>query len=153
MKTWKRTASQRNLRGMFIPFAISIVIFVLVPAPGFGEDPKTGIGLDDFDKAAVRELRSVAAGAALALNVYMSDRVTDMLVWSEVSGPLKKGLTEPKAGVDATRALAQCLKISGVYEAITLLDKNGLCLASAPEGLVNENFADNKAFKGAVQGN
>jgi methyl-accepting chemotaxis protein len=44
------------------------------------------------------------------------------------------------------------LKNSGAYEAILLIDKAGVCLASAPAGLVNQNFSDNEAFKGAIKG-
>lgn len=44
------------------------------------------------------------------------------------------------------------MKASGAYDAILLLDKTGACLASAPEGFVNEGFSNDEAFKGAVKG-
>jgi methyl-accepting chemotaxis protein len=152
MKKLKNSLAQRNLRNMLATFSIGTLIVLLAAAPGYCESPKTEIPLDDFDKAAVRELRSIADATAQTLNVYMNDRVTDMLIWSEVSGSLRDGLTAPEARGDANRALEKCLKISGAYEAILLLDKSGVCVASAPVGLIGQNFADNEAFKGAVNG-
>lgn len=152
MKKPKHGAVQPNLRNMPLTFYVSLIIVLLTSATGCCGDAKKEIALDDFDKMAVRELRSIADATALTLNVYMNDRVTDMLVWSEVSGALRDALTAPEAPADANRALEKCLKLSGAYEAILLLDKSGDCVASAPEGLVNQNFSDNEAFKGAANG-
>jgi methyl-accepting chemotaxis protein len=82
----------------------------------------------------------------------MNARVTDMLVGSKLGGPLRDALTMPEARADANRILEEWLKISGAYEAILLVDKAGVCLASAPAGLVNQDFSENEAFKGAIKG-
>ena len=58
----------------------------------------------------------------------------------------------PEARADANRILEEWLKTSGAYEAILLVDKAGVCLASAPAGLVNQEFSDDEAFKGAIKG-
>jgi len=75
-----------------------------------------------------------------------------MLVCSKVGGPLRDALAMPEARADANRILEEWLKSSGAYEAILLVDKAGVCLASAPAGLVNQNFSDDEAFKGAIKG-
>ena len=125
---------------------------LLAAAVGYGQGPETDAALDDFDKAAVGELQTIADGASTILNVYMDARVTDMLVCSKVSGRLRDALTMPEARADANRILEEWLKISGAYEAILLVDKAGVCLASAPAGLVNQDFSDDEAFKGAIKG-
>jgi len=44
------------------------------------------------------------------------------------------------------------LKASAAYEAILLLDKRGICLASAPEGLADKDFSSDTTFSGALKG-
>ncbi len=152
MKWPKKRVLRGNLRSRLLTFSIGIAMILLTAAPAYCQDRKTEIALDDFDKAAVRQLRGIAEATAQTLNLYMNDKVTDLLIWSEVSGALRDALTAPEARPDANRALEKCLKLSGAYEAILLLDKSGVCVASAPDGLINKNFADNEAFKGAANG-
>jgi methyl-accepting chemotaxis protein len=152
VKKPKKSVAQRSMRRMLLALSIGIVVMLLAAAAGYGRGPETGVSLDDFDKAAVRELQSIADGAAQLLNVYMDARVTDMLVCSKVSGDLRDALAMPEARTDANRILDDWLHTSGAYEAILLVDKTGVCLASAPAGLVNQNFSDDEAFKGAING-
>jgi len=148
----KKSVARGNRRSMFLPLCIGITIMLLAAAIGYGQGPGSDVALDDFDKAAVREVRSIAEGAAQLLNVYMDARVNDMLVCSKVSGRLRDALTTSEARADANRILEEWFKISGAYEAITLVDKAGVCLASAPAGLLNQDFSDHEAFKGAIKG-
>jgi methyl-accepting chemotaxis protein len=152
MKKGKKSVAHGNQQSIFLSLCIGIVIMLLASAVGHGQGPEKGAALDDFDKAAVRELQTIAASASAMLNVYMDARITDMLVCSKVSERLRDALTMPEARADANRILDEWLKTSGAYEAIVLLDKSGVCLASAPAGLVNQDFSDDEAFKGAIKG-
>lgn len=102
--------------------------------------------------AAFRELRGIAAAAADVLNVYMDARITDMLMCSTVCEGLEKALNSADQRGNANRNLEMCLKLSGAYDAIVLLDKKGVCVASAPESLVGRHFSGDAAFKGADTG-
>jgi hypothetical protein len=48
--------------------------------------------------------------------------------------------------------LEDWLRISGVYEAILLVDKGGAVVVSAPSGLVTGDIRDDKTVKGATKG-
>ena len=139
---------QGNVRSRIVLLFLGIVI-LCAALPGCGLNRT---GPDEAEKAAMRELQGAAVGAAMLLDLYMDARVTDMLVGSSTCRSLREALTSTEARPDANRALEDWLKISGAYEAILLLDKAGICLASAPAGLVNHDFSDDSAFKGAVKG-
>jgi hypothetical protein len=113
---------------------------------------RSASGVDESETAAMREVRELAGAAALLLNVYMDARVTEMLIGSKLGGPLQDALTMPETRPDANAILEDWLKVAVAYEAILLLDKNGICLASAPAGLVNRDFSNDEAFQGAVKG-
>ena len=84
MKDPKKSVGRGNRRSMILPVCIGITIMLLAATVGYGQGPKSDVALDDFDKAAVRELQTIAAAASAMLNVYMDARVTDMLVCSKV---------------------------------------------------------------------
>jgi hypothetical protein len=83
MKDPKKSVPRSNLRSLLVTLCIGITIMLHASAVGYGQGPVSDAALDDFDKAAVRELRSIADGAGQLLNVYMDARVTDMLVCSK----------------------------------------------------------------------
>jgi methyl-accepting chemotaxis protein len=152
MKNRRQKVSQGNLSTRRLPFCIGITVMVLAIATGFARAAEKEPVLDDFDKLAVRELQSVAAVTGQLLNVYMDARITDMLVAATVNERLKMGLTTPEARGDANRILEAWLKTSGAYDAILLVDKTGACVAAAPAGLMNLDFSQDQAFKGAIGG-
>jgi len=100
----------------------------------------------------MREVQEIAVVTANLINVYMDARVTDMLVFSKTCGSLREALTSDEARVEATHALEGCLKLSGAYEAILLIDNSSVCVASAPAGLVGKDVSSEKAFDGAAKG-
>jgi Cache domain len=152
MKTRKKREVVGNLLRRILPFCIGIAIVALSSVAGFGQQVQVRGGLDDFDKAAVQTLQAIATGIFRDLNVYMDARVTEMLVCPALSESFKEALAKPEMRADANRKLEKWLKTSGAYEAILVLDKAGTCLASAPAGLVNQDFSSNSAFQGAVGG-
>lgn len=132
---------------------VGITIVLATSAAGFAQStspdaPRLGI----LQRMAMRELQGIAYSAANILNVYMDARVTDMLVCCSTMDALKDALVKPETREDACRILEAWLKASGNYDALLLLDKNGLCVAAAPETLVNRDFSDDKVFKEAAKG-
>lgn len=119
---------------------------------GCGQNTATGERPHDYKKAAIREVSEIAAVTATLINVYMDARVTDMLVFSKTCVRLRTALTSHEERAEASRILGEWLKISGAYEAIMLLNENGVCVASAPDGLVGRDFSGERAFDGAVKG-
>jgi methyl-accepting chemotaxis protein len=150
MKQRKGSPIQGHLRCRIFPFAMAVAMFLVIAIAGC--NPESGSGLHGSETAAMREVRELAGAAAVLVDEYMDSRVTEMLVGCKLGGPLKDALTISEARTDASSILEEWLKISRGYEAILLLDKNGVCLASAPAGLVNRNFSDGEAFQGAVKG-
>jgi hypothetical protein len=93
-----------SLKKGILPFGIAIAILLMTVIGGCSQSPS---GLDDSEKAAMREVGEIAAVAATLLNVYMDARVTDMLVGSKLGGPLKDALTKPEARADANAILKE----------------------------------------------
>lgn len=125
---------------------------VVIVSSGCYQSTRTDSGPAPGDESAIRETRNIAAVASSLVNVYMDARVTDTLVCSAICDRLREAVTSPEAREGANRTLGDWLKASGAYDAILLLDKKGVCLACAPEGLVNQDFSGDKAFQGAVTG-
>jgi|GEM_PF-3373839 len=148
MKKRSGSAVQPRARSRSLRYFIGIILLLTAVAAC----TQGATGLDAAQEAAFRELKQIAAVSAQSLNVYMDARFTDMLVAAKLGGPLRDSLAVPDARGDANGILEEWLKISGAYEAILLLDKNGVCLAAAPATLLNQDFSNDLAFKGAVEG-
>src|SRR5271157_44076 len=114
-----------------------------------------GIGLytisNEAENSANRELRTIANSAALALNVFMNDRVSDTLVWADLR-PIKEAIDVAEVREDASQMLRETVRLYGAYECIFLLDSKGNCIASSAPALVGIDFSGNDAFKGAKSG-
>ena len=67
MKDPKKSVSRGNLRSLLVTLCIGITIMLLASAVGYGQGPGSDVALDDFDKAAVRELQVIAAAAPQTL--------------------------------------------------------------------------------------
>ncbi|MBI4962261.1 MAG: cache domain-containing protein [Desulfomonile tiedjei] len=152
MKKQESSRGGRNLRSTISVFCIAVAMMLSATVPGFCQGQKTGITLTATDKAAMRGLCAIAEGVSNALNVYMDARVTELLVGSSLSETLREALATPGTRVNASKTLEAWRKASGAYEAILLLDITGLCLASAPTGLVDRDFASDPAFQTAIGG-
>ena len=140
--------AQKNQQSKILRFCIGIILLSTVAAGC----SKIGSSVDESRKTAMREMQMIATYAADLLNVYMDARVTEMLVCSKTSEQFKKAVTDPEARTGANRILGEWLKTSKAYDAIMLVDKTGVCVASAPAELVNHDFSDDSAFKGAIGG-
>lgn len=101
---------------------------------------------------AVSLLQNIASNASVLVNVYMDARASDMLACAATSEPLKSALLKPALKADAKAVLAQLQDTYRAYDALLLLDRSGLCVASAPAGLEGKDLSADSAFKGALAG-
>ncbi len=141
---------QQSARRTVFPFFMSMVVILLSVTTAFAQSTSDA-NLNDSEKPAMKQLRCIAEASANLLNIYMDARVTDMLAWSKTCERFREALSGPQPLVEPNVVLEEWLQASGAYEAIMLLDKNGLCLASAPAGMVKRDFSGDKAFQGATR--
>ena len=141
-----------NTRSWITRFHMGITLFLLVLIIGFGQSTAANPLLAHSEKAAMREVREIAENAASLVNVYMDARVTEVLVCSKLGGPIRDALSTSGLRNDASQVLDEWFKTSGAYAAIMLLDRSGVCIASAPSSLVSQDLSNHEAFKEAVEG-
>ncbi len=103
-------------------------------------------------EAVVREMTALAHSAANAVNVYMSDRVGDQLVWSRMN-IIMEALEIAEAREPAQETLMDLVKLSSSYEAVMLLDTRGNCVVSSSPLLAHKNLASDPLFVNAMKGN
>ncbi len=106
---------------------------------------------DGAHEAAIREMTALAHSAAQAVNVYMNDRVGDLLVWSKMNVVLE-GLEITEIRESANETLMDLVKLSQAYEAVMLLDNRGTCIVASTPLLMNENLASDPLFTNAMNG-
>jgi hypothetical protein len=112
----------------------------------------SGCSRERSEKAAELQVRQMAEAAAMVLNTQMNERVTDTLLCAATCERCRESFSVPEAREEANQTLEKWLKISGTFEAILLVDKSGVCVASAPSGLAGKDFSNDEAFKGAITG-
>ncbi len=93
----------------------------------------------------------ISKSAAQTINVYMNDRVSDNLAWSQLK-IIKEALEVAEVREDATDTLQEFVKYYGTYEVILLLDTQGRAVCSSWPGLVGTSFGDSTEFKAAAAG-
>lgn len=106
---------------------------------------------ENAEDSAAREMHTIAQSAAETLNVYMNGRVSDVLVWSDLR-LIKEALEVAEVREDASETLREMVRLYGAYVAVSLLDRNGNCVAASYPALVGTDFAKNRAFRGAKAG-
>ena len=149
MKKCGATGVQGRLGNRIFRLWSVAVVLVFAVAGGCG---RSGNGVDDANKAATREVREIAAVTAKLLDVYLDARVTELLLCSTAHGKLEEALTTPDARHSANGTLSEWLKITRGFKAVLLVDRSGVCVASAPESLVDQDFSSESAFTGAMKG-
>ncbi|MBI5249472.1 MAG: HAMP domain-containing protein [Desulfomonile tiedjei] len=105
----------------------------------------------EAENSAKRELRAIAEAAAGSLNVFMNDRVSDVLVWADLR-LIKEALEVAEVREDASETMREMVKLYGSYEGIFLLDAKGNCVASSWPASVGTDFSAQEGFKGARGG-
>jgi len=119
----------------FIPAAISAIV---------GYSTIKG----ESETAAARETRAIAETTAAAINVFMNERVNDMLVWSDLR-LIKEALEVAEVREDASEALREMVRLYGSFEFIAIIDAKGDCVASSWPALVGTDLSNEQAVKAA----
>jgi methyl-accepting chemotaxis protein len=126
------------------------LLFTLIPAlisavVGF-------VTIDRESKtAAGRETKAIADSTGTAINVFMNERVNDILVWSDLR-LIKEALEVAEVREDASEALRETVKLYGSYEFIALVDAKGNVVASSWPPLVGTDLSNDPAVKAAAAG-
>ncbi len=145
-------AAETNSRASIFLIPLFTGFFLIMILIGSYKSASANPLFNHSERAAMREIREIAENAASLLNVYMDARVTEMLVCSKLGGPIRDALSTSGLRNDASQVLEELFKSSGAYDALFLLDKRGVCLASAPVGLINQDLSKNEAFNDAITG-
>lgn len=146
-KIFRRLRPGGSLRSKLLFWFLVITIVPLAASAGIGLYTISNEG----QNSAFRELRTLANSAALALNIFMNDRVSDTLVWADLR-PIKEAIDVAEVREDASQMLRETVRLYGAYECIFLLDSKGNCIASSAPALVGIDFSKNEGFKGAKGG-
>jgi hypothetical protein len=141
-----------GIRRRALAFCACLGAMVVIAADGFGQGQETKTRKPRSEEIALQSMQNIAKAAAALLNVYMDARATETLAFSATCERLKNALANPDSQVDANRVLAEWFRNSDAYEAVLLLDKNGVCLASTSPELSNRNLSEDEAFQGAIKG-
>jgi len=137
----------RSLRNKLLASFLVLIIVPLAISAVIGY--RTTVNQAEI--SAVRELRALADSAALTLNVFMSARVNDVRVWSDLR-LVKEALEVAEVREDTSETMREMVKVYGLYEVILLLDTNGNCVASSWPALVGSDFSKDKQFQDAKTG-
>ncbi len=147
MKIFKSMRLGGSLRNKLLLYFLGIA---LIP---FGISGFIGYNsiVNEAENSAKRELKSLAEATATSLNVFMNDRVSDVLVWADLR-LIKEALEVAEVREDASETMREMVKLYGSYEGIFLLDAKGNCVASSWPASVGTDFSAQEAFKGARGG-
>ncbi|AFM27440.1 methyl-accepting chemotaxis protein [Desulfomonile tiedjei] len=105
----------------------------------------------EAENSAKRELKAIAESAATSLNVFMNDRVTDVLVWAD-QRLMKEALEVAEVREDASETMREMVKLYGSYIALFLVDTRGNCIASSWPASVGSDLSGLETFKKAKTG-
>lgn len=146
-----KTLGRIKFRGSLM---IKLVIYFLLITiiPGVIAAVVAYVTLNEAEERETREsMISISKSAAETINVYMNDRVSDNLAWSQLK-IIKEALEVAEVREDATDTLQEFVKYYGTYEVIVLLDTQGRAVCSSWPGLVGTSFAGSAEFKKASGG-
>jgi methyl-accepting chemotaxis protein len=93
----------------------------------------------------------VAETAGQTINVYMNDRVSDILVWSDLR-LFREALEVAEVREDASDAMKEMVKLYGAYEGIFLVDSKGNVIASSWPGSIGMDFSKSELLKSTANG-
>lgn len=99
----------------------------------------------------IREMRALADSAAQTLNAYMSDRISDHLVWAQMS-TIKDAVGKAEVREEDSSFFKEVVKQYRAYEAIVILDEHGKCVVSSSSIFLGEDFSDTRFFRQAMKG-
>jgi methyl-accepting chemotaxis protein len=106
---------------------------------------------DGAREGAIREMTSLANSSAQAVNLYMSDRVSDLAAWARLR-IVREALELSEVREEATDFLRELVKQHPAFAAVLVLDPHGTCVASSWHGFIRKNFSQESLFADAVPG-
>jgi len=144
LQTLRLGGSIRNKLLLYF-LLISLVPFAITGYIGYNTT------LSEAENSARREMRGIAESTAQTLNVYMNDRVSDILVWSDLR-IIKEALEVAEVREDASETLREFVKLYGAYQFIALVDMKGNCISSSWPALVGTDLSNQEGVKMARGG-
>ncbi len=146
-KVQKRLSLSGSLRNKLLVYFLLLSLVPLGVAGYLGYRSVLG----QAETAAKRELKTIADSTAQSINVFMNDRVSDVLVWSDLR-LMKEALEVAEVREDASETMREMVKLYGAYEDILLLDMKGIAIAASWPKAVGTDFSSLPSFKGAQGG-
>ena len=101
----------------------------------------------EAEKSAVREMTALAQSTAKALSVFMNDRFSDLLAWSQQS-VIRESIELPSEREAATQMLVELARVYPAYHAILLLNEEKVCVVSSLPALLGRDFSKSPFFTG-----
>jgi methyl-accepting chemotaxis protein len=102
-------------------------------------------------RVVVESLKDANGSVATALNTFMNQRCGDALTWASLDS-MRESIVVSEVRDKAAQQLKDFMKYYGAYEAILLLDANGVCIVSNRADLVGRDFAKEFSFTKAMKG-
>lgn len=147
MSQSKSAARGGSLRTKLLIYFLLIAVVPFAIAAGMGYYTIT----TEAETSAKREMRAIADSTAQTVNVFMNDRVSDVLVWADLR-LIKEALEVAEVREDASETMREMVRLYGAYTDIALLDTKGNCVAASWPASVGSDFSGDPGFKGAKQG-
>jgi methyl-accepting chemotaxis protein len=97
------------------------------------------------ENQAFQQMETLTDDAEHTVNVYMNERISDQLVWSQLR-VVKEALDVAEVREDATETLKELVRYYGSYEAIMVLNDRGTCVVSSWPGFVGQSFEKDPLF-------
>jgi methyl-accepting chemotaxis protein len=147
MKILERLRLRRSLRNKLLLAFLLITILPGVIIVGFIYYYLTRAA----EETTISQMQAIAKSTGDSLNVFMNDRVSDVLTWSQLR-LVRDALTVAEIRDDMASTFNEFQRAYGYYEAIALLDATGRCVVATPPALSALDFSTDPAFKGAKAG-
>ncbi len=147
MRIFSKIRLGRSIRTKLLFWFLLITIIPMVASAAIGIWTITR----EAQNSAYSQLKTIAGSAAQSLNIWMNDRVNDVVVWADLRS-IKEAIDVAEVREDASQMLRETVQRYGSYECIFLLDSKGNCIASSAPALVGIDFSKNEGFIGAKKG-
>jgi len=105
----------------------------------------------ESEKAALREVSTIAGSVGQFIDDYTNGRISDNLVWAELR-IMKEAVEVAEIREDATETLREFIKYYGAYDAVVLMDMRGNGLVASAPSLVGLSFEKEDIFQNASKG-
>lgn len=137
-------------KGLRTRLLISFLLISLIPF-GAGSYMAYRTVRVEAEQSVVREMSALAGAAAETLNLYMTERVSDQLIWSDLL-VIREAIAFSELREEAEQTLRAMVKLYSGYQAVMVTDVRGICVFSTSRRFAGENFSQSPLFLEAQQG-